>query len=129
MTDRFERPTLDVIETLRGRTHDLANAIQAEREERKVFEAVLVGADGDNGKIGTLARELAEERATRKKFGDKIIAAIAGSAVVALLAIYNAGIKRGDEDAAIAQLKAQVAELQQLRQQLLLRLLTPGVSP
>ena len=125
MTDRFERPETggDVVELLRKRTHELGNAIQAEREERLALQADIVGRSGTNGKLGPLARELAEEKATRKAFASKAIAAIAASLVTAGLALYGAGVKRGTDAAELQQLKAQFAEFQMFRAQFFLRLL------
>ncbi len=96
----------ETIEMLRDRTHDLANLIQVEREERKAFEADLVGKSGTNGKFGTLRGQLGIVRAVVVAVG---LAALGGLGT-GIAAVYRAGEQRGIEKARIDAIERSVTD-------------------
>jgi hypothetical protein len=96
----------ETIDLLRDRTHELGNAIQVEREERKAFEADLVGKSGTNGKLGSLRSQLGIVRAVVAAVG---VAALSGLGA-GISAVNKLGEQRGIERARLEILERQVTE-------------------
>lgn len=89
--------------------------------EQRVWNERVAGADGSNGRLGIV-----------RKIVDRALAGVIGSVVIAGLAIYTAGVKKGVEEADIRALKSQVESNRQQIQQLqltVIRLLPTTFSP
>lgn len=103
MTDRFEKAE-DEIAIVRRRTHELSNAIAVEREERRSFQADLVGTSGNNGKLGTMRASLNLIRAALVA----VALAALGGIGTAIAAVYSAGEERGNDRARLEAVERQV---------------------
>jgi hypothetical protein len=107
------------IDHLGGRLGARLDVLEQTAANQRVWNSEVAGVDAKNGKVSRV---------------EKVIARVTAIACAALLgaggAVWSAGVEKGDERAKVRALEAQVEDLQQLRTQLLLRLIqSPPAAP